>query len=315
MPIAKSLATGNEAYYMTNNTYANSPTELDVAGQTSYPDGATINLVNDTNEDMSYVIATRPTLMPNNKHIVFQKHSGKFADVTLCEATSDAQATWLCRDALHGQVVPGNSLSGTGWTSYVISGDATGSSFATALEQKAQSIMANNPNYVVASIDEQSGTVKMCDINNSTVGANGECVATKYAGNCDETNRFNYSTTCNPYEVTYDASGKVVSKTSCTGYNTSKGACGWWQYIEEDGNGQLDYYVDTYCTSWTGNTCSEVGNNVAFRAVYEDGVYLGYDGIFPGGLYERVAAGSSYDSGGTQCINGVDWENATCLPE
>ena len=175
MPIAKSLAMGNEAYYMTNNTYANSPTELDVAGQTSYPDGATINLVNDTSKDMSYVIATRPQLMPNNKHIVFQKHSGKFADVTICEATSDEQATWLCRDALHGQVIDGNSLSGTGWTSYVISGDATGSSFAGALEQMTEQLLSQNSNYVVVDTNEEEGTVTFCNTNNAILTGDGQC--------------------------------------------------------------------------------------------------------------------------------------------
>ena len=59
MPIGKSLAKGNEAYYVENGEYATQRTELDVGGQSNYPEGVTIKLATDP-EYLSYVRVANP---------------------------------------------------------------------------------------------------------------------------------------------------------------------------------------------------------------------------------------------------------------
>ena len=116
MPIAKSIANGNEAYYMEHGTYATSPANLDVAGQKNYPDGTELDV---STGDYSFVIAGRNNNFPMN-YLVYQKHSPKFAGHIHCEADeNNTQAQELCQ-TLGGQYISGSQTDG--FMTYVLSG-------------------------------------------------------------------------------------------------------------------------------------------------------------------------------------------------
>ncbi len=122
MPLAKSLASANEVYYLGNGYYAQNPTELDVDSkdttEEAYPEGTRVLMYD--NAGLSYVRATNDNV-PNARYIVYQKHSANFADTTMCEA-KDEQANALCI-ALGGQVVEGGNSSGeSNWTAYLLTG-------------------------------------------------------------------------------------------------------------------------------------------------------------------------------------------------
>ena len=136
MPIAKTMAESNEAYYLEHGRYSEDPTELIVQGkdteQEPYPDGTTI-LMYSNEDDLSFV-RTENTSIPNARYVVYQKHSKNFADTTWCEA-GDERAEAMCV-ALGGVIpdgVSGNSGMDADWTAYLLSGQVgDGDSFAEA---------------------------------------------------------------------------------------------------------------------------------------------------------------------------------------
>ena len=119
MPIGKSLAQGNEVYYLGTGEYTTQKAKLDIEGQASYPEGVTIELATDP-EYLSYVRVANPDKVPTARYVVYQKHSKNFADTTMCEANDDA-AKDLCQ-RLGGVFVSENGTD-SGWTAYMLSGE------------------------------------------------------------------------------------------------------------------------------------------------------------------------------------------------
>ncbi len=118
MPTTQAIRDGQEAYYLNNSKYADEIAKLDV--KTTSTDDMSID-VGDEEEtpELSYVIASRPNI--NNNLIMYQKHSEKFVDNVHCEALKDnAQAQWLCKNALHGEYIKGGVSEG--YDTYVLSG-------------------------------------------------------------------------------------------------------------------------------------------------------------------------------------------------
>ena len=64
MPIAKSIANGNEIYYMEHGSYASNPADLDVTGQAEYPTGTELTLGDSMK--YAYVLASNPSLNFDN---------------------------------------------------------------------------------------------------------------------------------------------------------------------------------------------------------------------------------------------------------
>ncbi len=123
MPIAKSIANGNEAYYLEHGAYATSLASLDVAGQAEYSDGTQIDIQPDdsesANEEYRFVMASRDNNFPLN-YLVYQKHSPKFAGNIHCEADeNNTMAQEVCQ-SLGGQYIPGSQTDG--FMTYVLSG-------------------------------------------------------------------------------------------------------------------------------------------------------------------------------------------------
>jgi prepilin-type N-terminal cleavage/methylation domain-containing protein len=114
IPGAKSMAHGNEAYYMEHGQYSTDPSKLDITGVEN------VTLV--TGNEWSYALATDESL-PNNRLVVYTKASNQFPGEVHCEASADKQARWLCKEGMNGTFV---GPSSGGWNSYVIEGGGQG---------------------------------------------------------------------------------------------------------------------------------------------------------------------------------------------
>ena len=118
MPVANSLAKGNEVYYLSQGEYSKQESKLDVEGQLSVPEGTEITLKTNP-EYLSYVRVANESKVPNARYVVYQQHSKNFAGTTMCEANDDT-AKELCQ-SLGGVFVSANGTD-SGWSSYLLSG-------------------------------------------------------------------------------------------------------------------------------------------------------------------------------------------------
>ena len=194
MPIGKSLSDSNEAYYLEHNAYASDPQDLLVQGQEEYGDDTEVALINE--RGLAYVVAYNEDRLPGNKYAAFQKHSENFAGTTICEAADDA-AGQIC-EAFGGTLMEEGGLT-KGWSAYLLTGDATGSSFPSFCPEHA-----------------------VCDNNAQVL----ECTDDYHGANCDETCEEGYSyngSACCPANSTCNNSGSV---TGCApGYYISGNEC------------------------------------------------------------------------------------------
>ena len=231
MPIAKAMADSNEAYYLEHGQYASNPQDLPVQGQSDYPEGTSVDLVSD--EDYAYTMVYNEANLPDHNYLAFQKHSPKFAGTTMCEAR-DEEAGKVCL-ALGGTDLGGGVTNG--WTAYLLSGDAAGSSFCPT----------------GATCDED-GNVTECPSGKTL--KEGKCSA------CDIANAASCSTT------SYTA-------TSCaSGYCMKNGACVTCNYM---GTSTCYGLYNTNCVGKTfGENAQCVGDcrNTSFSG--ESSCYLGY---------------------------------------
>ncbi len=118
--LTKTIADAQEFHYMNQGFYADDIEDLDI--QVNEADD-TIILSNKQN--YKYVMGS-PVGAAKNHYIVYQKHSGRFANDIHCEAEKDDEnANWLCGTALGGELITG-SLSGSKWLTYLLSGEGNG---------------------------------------------------------------------------------------------------------------------------------------------------------------------------------------------
>ncbi len=114
LPGAKSIAQGNEVYYMEHGQYSNDSSQLDITGVEN------VTLV--AGNEWNYALATDENL-PHNRLVVYTKTSKYFPGEIHCEASTDKQARWLCKEGLNGTYV---GPSSGGWNTYVIAGNGQG---------------------------------------------------------------------------------------------------------------------------------------------------------------------------------------------
>ena len=118
MPIASSIASGNEVYYLEHGEYASSLEQLPVTSQEINTE--IVTTLNDEG-DSTFVQATNVNL-PGIRYVVYQKQSKNFAGNIHCEASTEL-AKGVCQ-AVGGELLGNRS---GGYTVYRISGSATGS--------------------------------------------------------------------------------------------------------------------------------------------------------------------------------------------
>lgn len=110
---AKTVWEAQESYFLRNNQYTSTVSELDL----TIPSSEIIIDVH-VDDDAAYVKASRRDL--DNTYVLYQKLSPTFPGQTHCEAKEgDAKATWLCQTSLEGTAVEGNSTT-TGYKAYKI---------------------------------------------------------------------------------------------------------------------------------------------------------------------------------------------------
>lgn len=262
MPIAKSLANGNEAYYLEHGEYATSAESLDVSGQDAkYPDGTDVDVV-DTDK-YSYVLATRDNNFPLN-YIVYQKHSTNFPDNIHCEA-STPMAEEVCQ-GLGGQVLESGSLH-DGYTTYILKGNASDGTMPTSLSRLVAACEKN----ANCTVSEQGDNTTLQECEGDLTGTNIKtCTNVTYDEDGEQVG----------YEKTQQQCGQWVSATevgsypnytrSSPGYSTYSEKCITRSYNEEgtQTNYEALFYcsgtiVDGECTrQWTsGKSVSSVFSN------------------------------------------------------
>ena len=174
MPIAKSIANGNEVYYMAKGQYATSPTELDVSGQDEkYPDGTKVDM---SSGEYSYVLAKRDNLPLN--YLVYQKHSEKFADNIHCEADeNNTMAKEVCQ-GLGGELISGSQTEG--YLTYVLSGMVgTNDKLPSSLTKLAQTICGEDPN-CTAHVEGNTVVSESCTGTLTNTSGTKKCITRTY---------------------------------------------------------------------------------------------------------------------------------------
>lgn len=260
MPIAKSIANGNEVYYMEHGTYATSPATLDVVGQATYPDGTELDM---STGDYSYVIAGRENNFPLN-YIVYQKHSGKFADNIHCEANeNNTVAQGICQ-SLGGQLINGSQTDG--FLTYVLSGTVgENDKFPTSIAKLKAQICAGLSEDECTSTDTTI-TTNQCT-GDATTGTK-ECTVITYNDSGEQTNYERQTKQCGSNQCitrTYDENNTQTDylRMRCNPFGDSGKLVGeecvptkigiYQQNYDEAGNDVLT----AQCRGYINNECSE----------------------------------------------------------
>ena len=213
MPLTKKTAEAQEVYYLEQGVYAEDPEELDLP-----PDlGSSANLELSHMQNYKYVLAEHDDA-ENNHYVIYQTYSPQFAGNIHCEAaTGDAQANWLCQEALGGTPLTG-SISGNGWSTYLLSGDGSGRFIR---RDCATGYYDNNGNCTPAPAGSyaQNGELIECEdgwVSNTGATSCTQCKAGQYA---------NKNNCYNCPAGTYSAEDGSTSCTACpTGWIAAGGA-------------------------------------------------------------------------------------------
>ena len=273
MPIANAMADSNEAYYLEHGEYASDPQELPVQGQLEYPTGTTLEF--GSNMDYAYVLASNPDA--RNNYIVYQKHSGKFADNIHCEAAEeDEQANEVCT-SLGGQLISGSLTDN--YITYVLSGTVgDNDKLPTSLNKLKAQICGTtfDDNHCIVDENAKTITTKECgdnisfysSIDNVTYHTRG-CINMTYdeegnsnrttqrcaSGNFDaETGICQVSDTGQYWEYIMNDEGKVTVELECQSRDSSTGKCTVISYETcPDGS--------TFSSGIYSNTCSKFGSS------------------------------------------------------
>ncbi len=158
MPLAKSVANAQEAYYLANGRYATNVNALDIDVPNDPKIG--VNISQDTDGSYAYVLAYNDDI--NANYIVYQAHSDNFPYNIHCEADkNDSSAQWLCDKGLNGEyLTSGKSLSGGNWETYILEGseyDGTFSACSGTVPENLESNRSALPSVGIASCDENTG--------------------------------------------------------------------------------------------------------------------------------------------------------------
>lgn len=169
MPVAKTVATAQEMYYMTNGNYSTDIANLDVKSTSNAFTNMAVN--NGEDKRFSYVLANR-TDIPGLAYVIYQKHSEQFPDTIMCEANPslNSNAVWVCSEALDGKFVESGSLQGTNWKAYLLSGNSGSSSFSRCSGPKPDDLVSPRGPKGTATCNEETGKYEYTWTKGSTIG-------------------------------------------------------------------------------------------------------------------------------------------------
>jgi len=170
MPIGKAMAESNEAYYLEHGGYAYNAEELPVQGQMDYPDGTELTF--GTTTEYAYVLVKNEDKVPNN-YLVYQKHSGKFAENIHCEAEDGNELAQEVCIAFGGQEIPGSQTDG--FTTYVLFGDIGADKLPSSLTKLANTVCGEDTN-CTAQIKDNTVVSESC----TETESNKTCITRTY---------------------------------------------------------------------------------------------------------------------------------------
>ncbi len=296
MPIAKALAEGNEVYYMEHGNYSEDPTVLMVQGKAEYPDGTNILMYDEGG--LSYV-RTMNANVPSARYLVYQKHSGNFADTTMCEAAND-RANALCQAIGGEEIFGGNSSGEDGWTAYLLTGSyGRTDTFAVSEEKNNEEESGNDTPTVSCNGAEKPDDIGPTDTNPATGTAT--CV----------NGQWKYQWTGGKvYTMSYQSDTIVCTGSdeySCAG-SIFKGARNVCDATAENGCANSTFSASySYCMGDAANGCSGSTFGSSARCVgnVSDGCA---DSIFSGWL-SSCRANTAYG-----CVNSTfSGTQSTCI--
>ena len=317
MPIAKSIANGNEAYYMEHGAYATSPASLDIAGQKTYPNGITLDMQPDgtanANADYSYVLASRSDI--KNNYIVYQEHSLNYPGERHCEALqNDTMAESLCKEVSNGLEI-GTTIT-DGYTTYVMEGTGNGESpnLRARLQAVVAQVCGSRPELCIVN---DNGTVSKCDYNYGKV-ENGNCVPTRGSGGWT-----------NPYKKVYDENGQRVKSYYCQRFYNGGCSEGGTVTYNTDGSfiqkhrscynsatidGEKFTSEEGTCLHYSSSgdfTFNSQGKTLSSYVAYSDGFFRA---VNQSGEITRYGSMTeyNYDSGSTQSRTCSQIKGTTC---
>lgn len=264
MPIAKTIARAQEIYYLSENKYTDVMDNLDVTHTNSEEENsAEITLRND--DRYQYVMGYHKSA-PNVHYIAFLKHSENFPDAILCEAKNeDEDAQWLCGDEFEGQRIDHGSLSGSGYTSYILGGGSGDGSFSQTYQDGTNLMLTNGDVCQAQSVggcSNSSFTEATC-VGNQANGCqhntfdHSTCLGNRGGGNADATvcgwNTYSNSDCHGEDGNNGFICGRSDYNTSSACYSNSHGGCGHSTFLD----GSACYgYGNTACEQSTFNSAS-----------------------------------------------------------
>lgn len=269
MPIAKSVAQGNEVFYQGRGYYANDMDELDIQAP-SADTHATIELasIEQSEDGFDYVLARRSDV-PGLAYIIYQDHSGQFPGAIMCEAndTLNPKASELCEKVLQGSIVP-DSLQGEGWQAYLLKGEIGSSHFSACSGEKPAPIVAQgsgatgkavcNPEtkeyeYQWTGGEGCSGTSPIFNgsayhcAGSSFSGSNKKCSVGSHPYGCAYST-YTQQAMCIAESETSCQYSSFTNRASCSSYY--KGGCAGSTFEKGDGNS------GAYCWGYNNSACS-----------------------------------------------------------
>ena len=176
MPIAQSVAKGNEVYFLANGHYADRKDKLDVESPATNPEGTQVEVVD--SDEYNYVIASRDSL-PNN-YIVYQQHSVNFPEEAHCEAEdNNTLAQEVCKSL--GFTKDKGHILHSNYTTYTEEDGGHGvAPLYARLQARIDCTQARAQGYTCTeNIDEASGTATQT-VCTKEVGNNDVCFETQY---------------------------------------------------------------------------------------------------------------------------------------
>ncbi len=304
---AKALLQAQEVYYLSRGTYATHPEDLDV----SMPqDSSQVEISLGVEPDYKFVVAHH-TKNPNVRYVMYQLHSDNFSNNIHCEAkTGDEEANWLCADELDGLKIGNGSISGQGYTAYILEGKPSDGSFSTV-----PITYYNTSNLIVTHGGRCEANTQGGCSNSSFTGST--CVGGSAQG-CQHS-EFTDST-CQG-----QGRGKNASSTVCgystfdnsTCYNESGDGfvCGRSDYVSNSacysnatgGCGHATYSNNSYCYAESPTSCE--ASTFANSTCIADGTGGCEGSSFTDSTCYAKSAGSSNKRA---CGSGSTYDHSTC---
>ncbi len=223
---------------MEHGVYSNNPANLDIAGQGTYPDGGKITL--HVANDFTYVMAEN-TNTPNNKYIVYQKHSEQFPNNIHCAALKgNTQAEWLCEKGFNGTPTVGSIEDG--YKMYILQGGAEDGHYGTTYTNENNKQVSDGDKCIATTDAGCSSTV-------ATDG--GVCLAQSGESGCSYQSSFDNGSSCIAEAgAQYSCSGSDQNRPNMFTHNS---AC--------EGKGRLSCqygnFTDSTCNASVKQSCQE----------------------------------------------------------